>query len=351
MVNHSEVVGNIHLHTTYSDGSGDYQTVIAAAKRQGLDYLVVTDHNQIHLKEEGWRHDVLVLVSEEVNDTNNPREDSHCLCLGVQTDMTPLSGDAQKLIDATNQQGGLSFLAHPLERGSKYVRDTYPWTKWEVHNYTGIELWNYSSTFRPHARTWAHLAALLLFPDYFQTGPLPETLRLWDQLLAQRPPVVAIGGSDCHAGPVHVGKAQHRFLSYDLCFAAVNTHLLLQEAFNGDVGHDKELVYSAISAGHAFVAFDRVGSARGFRFTAQQEGQLAIMGEALPSGTTEFYVTLPTPAEIRLLRDGVVVARNRGISLLYQSAKSGIYRVETKRWRWGRRRGWIYSNPIYVGLS
>ncbi len=346
----NEITGNIHIHTTFSDGTGSYPEVIAAAARMGLDFIIVTDHNRAVFDEEGWRDDVLVLVGEEVNDVHDLQQQNHCLCLGTAEAVEQLASDAQALIDTTNRQDGVSFLAHPIEIASKYVSDVYPWTKWEVKRYTGVELWNYSSTFRPHAKSWAHLLGLLLCPDFFQTGPLPEMLSLWDRLLSEHAPVVAIGGSDCHAAPVRVGRVQRKFLSYEACFSGVNTHLLSTEPLSHSFAPDKRLVYQALAAGHAFVAFDRLALTNGFRFMARQGQNEVIMGDRLPAGATTFRVQLPQPAEIRLLCNGALVAQTHGTDLTYRSERSGVYRVEVYR-RWMlRRRGWIFSNPIYVGV-
>jgi hypothetical protein len=59
-------------------------------------------------------------------------------------------------------------------------------------------------------------------------------------------------------------------------------------------------------------------------------------------------VTCPRPAEIRLVRDGRVVAHSRGELFAQVARDKGVYRVEAYRRHAGRRRGWIFSNPIYV---
>ena len=40
-----EYAGNLHMHTTYSDGAGTHAEIARAAVRAGLDFVVVTDHN------------------------------------------------------------------------------------------------------------------------------------------------------------------------------------------------------------------------------------------------------------------------------------------------------------------
>ncbi|MCX7852811.1 MAG: CehA/McbA family metallohydrolase [Anaerolineae bacterium] len=345
-----EYVGNLHMHTTASDGTGRPEELIAAARRAGLDFIIITDHNFLpDLAAEGWRDGVLTLFGSEINDDNLVPEANHCLTLGVAEDMTPFAPDPQGLIDAVRARGGLTFFAHPIEKASRLIPQTYPWTAWDVEGFTGIELWNFMSEFRPHVTS--KLKALLVgyLPWWFSQGPEPETLAKWDELLQSRP-TVAIGGSDAHAQTYRLGPFRRRFLPYDYCFRAVNTHILTTTPFRRQVEHDRELVYEALAAGRCWIGYDMAGSTRGFRFTAAVDGRVFGMGSVLPAGrAATFQVTLPAPAHIRLIRAGRgVVAEGLGRSLTHTTAEPGAYRVEAwKRWR-GRPRGWVFSNPIYL---
>ena len=69
---------------------------------------------------------------------------------------------------------------------------------------------------------------------------------------------------------------------------------------------------------------------------------------ALNGGVT-LKVRLPRKAECRLVRHGEVVQRWRGRDVCATTVtEPGAYRVEAYLTAWGRRRGWIFSNPIYV---
>jgi len=345
-----EYVGNIHMHTTASDGTGRPEEVIAAARRAGLDFIIITDHNLLpDLASEGWQDGVLTLFGSEINDENLTPERNHCLTLGVREDMTPFAADPQALIDAVRHQGGLTFFAHPIEKASRLIPQTYPWTAWDVEGFNGIELWNFMSEFRAHVTS--RLKALLVgyLPWWFSRGPEPEMLAKWDELLQSRP-TVAIGGSDAHAQVYRLGPFRRRFLPYDYCFRAVNTHILTTRPFQGQVESDRELVYEALAAGRCWIGYDLAGSTRGFRFTAETEGRRFGMGSILPAGTpTLLRVTLPKPAQIRLIAAGRgVIATGFGRSLSHTVREPGAYRIEVwKRWR-GRLRGWVFSNPIYL---
>ena len=45
-----ELLVNLHMHTTYSDGSGSHQDIANAGLDAGLDAVIVTDHNVLDRK-------------------------------------------------------------------------------------------------------------------------------------------------------------------------------------------------------------------------------------------------------------------------------------------------------------
>jgi hypothetical protein len=119
---------------------------------------------------------------------------------------------------------------------------------------------------------------------------------------------------------------------------------------SGDVPTDKKMIYDALAAGHCFVAYDLPASTRGFRFNAKGREQSATMGDEIPvKGGVTLQVSLPRPADIRLIRDGRVVGTwNESYAYTYIATEPGAYRVEVDRSYLGQKRGWIFSNPIYV---
>ncbi len=359
-----EYFGNIHMHTTHSDGVGDFEELVQAAASVGLHFVFVTDHNVlVRDTEEGYRHGVLTLVGEEVHDPGLKPEGNHLLCLGVEEDLTHLGPDPQKLIDGVKAQGALPFLAHPIERFTKLIPAHYPWHNWEVTGYHGVELWNYMSGFRGIVTSRVQALLMGFFPHLFTTGPLPEMLAKWDELTAERP-VVALGGVDVHAETYHIGPIRRCFLPYEHCARALNTHLLTEEAFVGPngsqptgkddsaVGHDRRQVLGALGAGRCWLGYDLVEWTTGFRFQAEHDRGNGVMGDTIgapsPGQATHFSAFAPADGTIRLLRGGKLVAESQGRRLEHTDTEPGVYRVEVWKKRWGRPRGWIFSNPIYV---
>ena len=343
-----EYVGNIHIHTVHSDGSGTYHEVVQAARKAGLDFIIVTDHNVLVKEEEGYRDGILVLVGEEVHDPGRKPQVNHLLCAGIEEDVSHLSENPQRVIDAVNAQGGVTFLAHPIERSSPLVPDTYPWTDWTVRGFTGIELWNYMSSFREFAVNYAVGLAFSILPQAFPEGPLPEVLSLWDDLLVEDK-VVAIGGSDAHGKTYRAGPIRRRIFPYEFLFRAVNTHILVPKPFSGEVDHDARLVYDALRQGHAWVAYDLVGDTRHFRFWATSRAGRAIMGDdvALADEPTLHAIT-PERARIVLRKDGEVVYDEVGRTMTFPVQEAGVYRLEVWKRAWGKERGWVFANPVYV---
>ena len=46
LITESDLKGDLHMHTTESDGRESLETMVAAAKAKGLEYIAITDHSQ-----------------------------------------------------------------------------------------------------------------------------------------------------------------------------------------------------------------------------------------------------------------------------------------------------------------
>lgn len=350
-----EAIINLHMHTRYSDGSGTHKDIAAAALRAGVDAVIVTDHNILVDGFEGYYKEknkkVLMLIGEEVHDQARDPQKNHLLVFGANREMATFAQHPQNLINQVREAGGLAFLAHPDDPEAKAFNETdISWEDWSVQNYTGIELWNALSELKTVVPTKLHGAFYAYFPAFVANQPIPNTLSRWDELLATGKKVVAIGGSDAHALHMNMGPLHRVIFPYEFHFRTVNTHALLSGPLSGDLTSDKALIYKALAAGHCFVGYDLPASTRGFRFTAQGREGVAKMGDEIPA---KFGVTLqaklPSLAEIRLLKDGQVIQtwKNKD-ACTHITAEPGVYRIEAYRRYLSKRRGWIYSNPIYV---
>jgi len=351
----NELIINLHMHTTYSDGTGTHADIVQAALQTGLDAVIATDHNVLVDGPAGYYQDgdrkVLLLVGEEVHDQTAEPQKNHLLVIGAGREMAELAEDTQHLMDSIQKTGGLAFIAHPVDPAAPaFGEPDISWEKWEVENYTGIELWNAMSEFKSLMMDWIRAIYYGLNPNLVAHGPFSATIQKWDQLLGAGNQVVAIGGSDAHAFHVSLGPIRRTLFPYEFHFRAVNTHVITEQPLSGEFGQDRRMILEALRNGHAFVGYDLPAPTRGFRFTAQGKDGSAAMGDeiAINEGVT-LQIHLPQRAECRLVKDGDVVKtwKKREICT-YITSDAGVYRVEVYLRYLGVRRAWIFSNPIYV---
>jgi methylmalonyl-CoA mutase cobalamin-binding subunit len=327
----------IHLHSTYSDGTGTVPQIARAAKRAGIDVVLLTDHDTLEAKrrgEERWYDNVLVLVGEEVS----PTDRDHFLAFGIdETISRRLTGP--EIVDAVAAAGGFGFGAHPFSRGFEPIkRSGIPFA--DPDCLPGIELWSFLNDTGERVRGVRDVARMILAPQRAIGGPVEENLREWDRL-CQAKRVVAIGGLDAHQFGIRIaGHVPLRLMGYKRSFKLLHTHVLINQALTHELEHDRALVYDALREGRCYIANDQVAEARGFAFSH--------MGEELPfEPGLELRVRTPQPAQIRLLRDGSIAAETDGSELYHSIELAGVYRVEVQL----RNRPWIYSNPAYFRHS
>jgi len=350
-----ELVVNLHMHTPYSDGHGTHTEIAQSALKAGIDVVIVTDHNVWVDGPSGYYHDgdrhVLMMIGEEIHDQTRDPQKNHLLVFGVNREMATLASDPQRLIDEVIKVGGLAFIAHPTDPAAPTFNEPdISWVDWEVQGYTGIELWNALSEFKSLLKSKLHAIFYAYFPKHIARRPLEPTMKKWDELLINGKKIVAIGGSDAHALPGSLGPIQRTLFPYEFHFQCINTHLLIPNPLTGDVNHDQALIIEAFRRGHAFIGYDLPARTDGFKFIADGEGETAQMGDeiTLKNGVT-LQIRLPQRAECHLLKNGnIVKSWSQRENCTYITNEPGVYRVEVYIHYKGSRRGWIFSNPIYV---
>jgi hypothetical protein len=353
-----EFITNLHMHTVYSDGHATHAEIAEAALRTGMDVIFTTDHNiYVHGIDRYYQkgdHKLLLLVGEEVHDVLRQPQKNHLLIYGANKELSGFAGDPQRLINQVNNSGGLAFIAHPVDPALEtFGEPDLSWVSWDVQGYAGIELWNGLSEMKSVVHNYLDGIFYAFFPQFMPHGPLPETLQRWDNLLSQGKKIVAIGGADAHALPMRLGPLHRTLFPYEYHFRSVNTHLLVPAPLGSDVFTDRRMILTALRQGHAFVGCDLPASTRGFNFTARGRNASVLMGDEieLEDGVT-FQIRLPQASECRLLRDGQPLKTWRDKEFItHITNQPGIYRVECYIQYLGVRRGWIFSNPIYVKNS
>ena len=107
--------GQLHIHTTNSDGKLTQKESLEAYKARGYSFLAFTDHNKLTHGE--LRDGVLILSGIEMDHNimeHGKRAAYHILGIDVDenTFVNP-EKDTQKQIDAVKAAGGIAVVAHP----------------------------------------------------------------------------------------------------------------------------------------------------------------------------------------------------------------------------------------------
>jgi hypothetical protein len=340
----------VHLHSTHSDGTGTVRQIAKAGRRTGVDVVLLTDHDTLAAREqgeEGWYGRVLLLVGEEVS----PKGRDHYLAFGLEevVDHEGLSG--REICETVRHAGGFGFAAHPFSRGSERfsrLGDGIAFGDLDCEALEGIELWSFATDTGERIPSLPAALRFIAAPHRVLDHPPEENVAGWDRLCARRQ-VVALGGVDAHQFGIRVGPVvPFRLMSYRRSFSHIRTHVLCEEALNGDVDHDREQVYSALREGRCYIAVDSVSPAKGFRFWADGPAGPLPMGAEAPAGQWTLHAALPRPGRLRLLRDGQELVSREAPTIARRVSEPGVYRVEAYREAHGRERTWVISNPIYL---
>jgi hypothetical protein len=162
--------GDLHTHTLASDGVLTLDELGRHALRHGLDFLAVTDHNQM-VSQDALPHIAGLTMIPGVEWSHYQ---GHANFLGVDQ---PYDGPyftdnleaTRTIFDTASERGALITLNHPFEESCPYKFD------FDLLPFDVLEVWN---------------------------GPMRESnlrsVALWQQLLASGKKVPVCGGSDYH---------------------------------------------------------------------------------------------------------------------------------------------------------
>jgi len=154
--------GNLHTHTTASDGVRTPQETIDHYAQNGYDFLAITDHGlRVDPKTLNPRGMTLI-PSQEISIGNSAAgTTTHIVCANIKetlplTDFDP-NTDPQRAIDLTTEQGGFTIIAHPYWSGLQ-LGDLI-----KLNGYLGVEIYNTTcEVYRGTGYSAPHIDALLV---------------------------------------------------------------------------------------------------------------------------------------------------------------------------------------------
>jgi hypothetical protein len=313
-------LGELHTHTTFSDGVLAPEGLLDEARAAGAQFMAISDHNTI----DAWpalAHvpDVCIIPALEIT-----LPGGHCNLFGLQRWLdwrVHYQGRAitEALCDA-RAQGALVSINHPFAPGYSWQYDS------EVALADCLEIVNYPSWW-PAATEYNVMA-----------------LGLWTSMLNAGHRLTAVGGSDVF----HLPPGTFYLTSpHPEAILSPATWVYAQNA-------SALALMDGLRRGHAYVSMGpRV------QFEAHSGAQSYRMGEHIAGddGALEFDVALqavPAGARLAFVKNGRVLAE-----ALPQGGDASYRFADTPDWQIGNwyrvdlfnsaGEIWAVTNPIYVG--
>jgi hypothetical protein len=301
------VKGDLHAHTLASDGVLSAQELAWHARRHGLDFLAITDHNQMVSKAALPQVPGLTLIPG----LEWTHFRGHANFLGVEKPydgpfMANTPEEIRARFDSARQRGALITINHPFDAGCEFLFDM------DSLPFDCLEVWN---------------------------GPMREcnlqAVGLWQNLLAAGKKIPICGGSDYHR------DEPFQFLG------GPTTCVYAMSRNPGDI-------LAGLRQGHAYITFAPGGP--GLELSAGPSG--AIMGDT---------VAWPVTGDLHIRAEGLlagdvvrVVTAQHSLPILeapapgsfeasYQMEAAGFARIEILRSFVPGLPGLpaLISNPIY----
>ncbi len=128
----------------------------------------------------------------------------------------------------------------------------------------------------------------------------------------------------------------------DVVFKYASSHILARQLA-------PDSIEESIAKHRTYAAYDWLCDPAGFSFVAENSFGAYDIGDAVGlMGGTSFEVTLPVPGDIRIYREGDVVAEKNYSRLVFPVKELGSYHVEVALKVDGEQRKWISTEPIKV---
>lgn len=341
--------GAFHVHSTFSDGRGGVGEICRDARAQGLDFVVLTDHgrpNRPASAATAWRDGVLLVGASEFS-----LPAGHLAAAGYRVPGYVFPPEAQEAVDEVERDGGVTFLAHPLDR-------RIPWSDWSVEGFTGIEILSLYQLAKKNLLYGLTLLPLqyLLSPDYALTALISyprRELEIWDRL-NRRGRHFGIYALDAHAKIPLGREASLHFPSYAATFRILCVYVQVERELDRDPRKAAAAVLAAIRRGRFFSVIESLAAANGFEFYYLEAGgrRVETGGDAVAGGTLVLRLPFAFGTDILVRRDGEpfrVLRDNRRQTLSFPVGGPGVYRCEVSLHSGRfRRLPWILANPVFV---
>jgi len=232
--------GDLHCHSTYSDGSDGAAMTPADYREEGFDFFALTDHNRMYPSQmakdlyAGIPLGMHMLSGEEIH---TPGTALHIVHVGGNSSVCDLYFRHPEEYEAAVDE-----IEATLPHVSEQYRRRTAMAKWacdKVHKAGGLAIFPHPAWCPLHYNVTVEFADILFKEQIFdafellngiQTKYNNMHLALWQDQCAKGYPLPVVGSTDSHKHDSHNGYFARRFT---LVFAKTNTTEAILEAIRG----------------------------------------------------------------------------------------------------------------------
>jgi len=132
LISLSNIKGDLHMHTNWSDGRGTLEEMVESARKKGYEYIAITDHSQ-NLKVARGLTEEQILKQREIIREINEKYDDITVLAGIELDILAdgsldFEDDVLKELDiviASIHSGFNQDMEKMMERLSKAIHNPY----------------------------------------------------------------------------------------------------------------------------------------------------------------------------------------------------------------------------------
>lgn len=92
LVELDDIAGDLHMHTTATDGKASIEEMAEAAKARGLKYIAITDHSKRVTMANGLDGERLLAQWAEIDEINEQRDDDFLILKSIECDILEAGG-------------------------------------------------------------------------------------------------------------------------------------------------------------------------------------------------------------------------------------------------------------------
>lgn len=342
--------GVFHVHSVFSDGKGDIEEITKAAQNHKLDFVVLTDHGEPNLKcavSTSFQNNVLLIGGSEFS-----LDCGHLACAGFDVEKYRIPKEPQEAINEVNIYNGFSFISHPYD-------NKIPWTDWDIHSFTGIEVLSSYSSARRIGVTglFSFTIRYLLNKEFSLINTLhypKDNFKKWDSI-NKNGKYMGIYALDAHAQIPVTKKIHLHYPSYESMFGILNVYVKTDKTLNKSPDSSAEIIINSIRKGRFFNVIEGIAPANGFdNFFLTSGGEKFEMGSSSNSTNGKIIFDLPFnfPVDIVIKKDGKVLYKVENYlknKFEFQINEAGTYRSEIflSKGRYSKL-PWIITNPFFL---